>query len=77
MGFVIQDDEPAKHLKDVYQDIPIEKFDAVCAIVSKTEKFCCKRSNPNYIFLSLVRSTLGNYIYRRIAGLFVSTTKKL
>ncbi|MFL2101483.1 BglG family transcription antiterminator LicT [Desemzia sp. FAM 23991] len=58
--FVIQEDEPADHLKAVYQNLPVEESDAVFAIIVKAEQ------DLQQTFESNVYLTLADHIHYAI-----------
>ncbi|MBM6614557.1 PRD domain-containing protein [Desemzia sp. RIT804] len=58
--FVIQEDEPAEHLKAVYQTLPVEESDAVFAIIVRAEQ------DLQQTFDSNVYLTLADHIHYAI-----------
>ncbi|SFH72142.1 BglG family transcription antiterminator LicT [Pisciglobus halotolerans] len=50
--FVIQEDDPAQRLKEIYQDIPVEESDAVFIIISLAEQKLQQTFDPN-VYLTL------------------------
>lgn len=50
--FVIQEDEPAEHLKAVYQTLPVEESDAVFAIIVRAEQHLQQTFDSN-VYLTL------------------------
>ena len=58
--FVIQEDDPAEHLKAVYQTLPVEESDAVFAIIVRAEQ------DLQQTFDSNVYLTLADHIHYAI-----------